>query len=151
MQINLPHLHSHTGAVLHGGVLRVMVSCACRSFRSVASVFVDGVGEAAAVTPSDVFVLLLCPRCCGAVSGVMVDQGGFVQELSSNYDLWSWRRRCAGEDGDPEAWKVVHGWRIWRDLSTTSMGGGGSGAGKARGRSLVDVPQRYVPCRARQA
>jgi hypothetical protein len=28
---------------------------------------VDGVGEAAA-TPSDVFVLLLCPRCCGVVS-----------------------------------------------------------------------------------
>jgi hypothetical protein len=53
------------------------------------------------VTPSDVSVLLLCLRCCGAVSGVMAEQGGFVQELSSNYDPWSWRRRRAVEDGDP--------------------------------------------------
>lgn len=55
------------------------------------------------------------------------------------------------EDGDPEAKKVVRGWRIWRDLSTTSTGGGGSGVGKARGRSLADMPQRYVPRRAQQA
>jgi hypothetical protein len=52
----------------------------------------DAVGETAAVTPSDVFVLLLCPRCCAVISGVMVERGGFVQELSGNYDLWSWRR-----------------------------------------------------------
>ena len=40
----------------------------------------DGVGEAAAATPSDGFFLLLCPRCCGVVSGAMVEQRGFVQE-----------------------------------------------------------------------
>jgi hypothetical protein len=112
---------------------------------------VDGVSEAAAATPSDVYVLLLYPRCCSAVSGIMVEHEGFVQELSDICDLWSWRRQRAIEDGDPKAWKVVRGWRIWRDLSTMSMGGGGSGARKARGRSPIDMPQRYVPSRARQA
>jgi hypothetical protein len=72
----------------------------------------DGVGTVAAVPPSDVSVLLLCPYFRGVVFGAMVEQGGFVQELSGNCDLWSWRRRRAVEDGDPEAWKVVRGWRI---------------------------------------
>ena len=38
----------------------------------------DGVDETAAATPSGVSLLLLCPRCCGVVSDVMVEQGGFV-------------------------------------------------------------------------
>ena len=38
----------------------------------------DGVGEAAATTPSGVSLLLLCPCCCGVVSDVMVEQGGFI-------------------------------------------------------------------------
>ena len=33
---------------------------------------------AAAATPSGVSLLMLCPRCCGVVSDVMVEQGGFV-------------------------------------------------------------------------
>jgi hypothetical protein len=61
-RINLPYLHSHTRGVLHGGISEVMASCACRSFRSAAFGFMDGVGEAAAA-PSDVVVLLFCPRC----------------------------------------------------------------------------------------
>jgi hypothetical protein len=146
-RINLPHLHSHTGSVLHGGVSEVMASCSCRSFRSTVFSYIDSVGKAAAATPLDVSVLLLCPRCCGAASDIIVEQGGFVHELSGNCDLWSWRRRRTAEDGNPEAWKVVRGWRICHDLSTMLMGGGGSGAGKTRGRSPVDVPQRYVPCR----
>ena len=56
----------------------MMASCLCRSFRSAALGFMDGVGEAAATTPSGVSLLLLCPRCCGVVSDVMVEQGGFV-------------------------------------------------------------------------
>uniref|UniRef100_M8AXT2 glucan endo-1,3-beta-D-glucosidase n=1 Tax=Aegilops tauschii TaxID=37682 RepID=M8AXT2_AEGTA len=40
--------------------------------------FMDGVDEAAAATSSGVSLLLLCPRCCGVVSDVMVEQGGFV-------------------------------------------------------------------------
>jgi hypothetical protein len=52
----------------------------------------------------------------------MLEQGGFVQELSGSYDLWSWRHRRVVEDGDPEAWKVVRGWRFLCDLSTTSTG-----------------------------
>ena len=38
----------------------------------------DGVDEAVAATPSGVSLLLLCPCCCGVVSDVMVEQGGFV-------------------------------------------------------------------------
>jgi hypothetical protein len=34
-RINLSQLYSHTGGILHGGVSELMVSCACRSFRSV--------------------------------------------------------------------------------------------------------------------
>ena len=49
-------------------------------FRSMAVVFMDGVGEAAATTPLEGFFLLLCPCCCDVVSGVMVEQRGFVQE-----------------------------------------------------------------------
>jgi hypothetical protein len=150
----------------------------------------DGVGEAA--TPLDVFVHLICPCCCGAVSDVMVEHGGFDQEMSNSCNLWLWRCWRAVEDGDPEAWKVivdgefsvisllrqreatnlgpgkhwedprstchidmclaVHGRPgLWRDLSTTSMGGHESRTGKALGRSLIDMPQRYVSCCAWQA
>ena len=79
-RINLPQLHSHTGGVLHGGVSELSASCVCRSFRSAKLGFMDGVGEAAAATPSGVSLLLLCPRCCGVVSAAMVEQRGFVQE-----------------------------------------------------------------------
>ena len=79
-QINLPQLHSHTGVVLHGGVSELVALCVCRSFRLVAVGFMDGVGEAATATTSDGVFLLLCPRCCGVVSGTMVEQRGFVQE-----------------------------------------------------------------------
>ena len=53
----------------------------------------DGVGEAAAATPSGVSLLLLCPRCCGVVSDVMVEQGGFVvreyaQTAACVFDSW---------------------------------------------------------------
>jgi hypothetical protein len=65
----------------------------------------------------------------------MVVHGWFFQEFSDSCDLWSWRRHRAVGNGNPEALKVVRGWRIWCDLLTTSMGGGGSGVGKARGRS----------------
>ena len=77
-QINLPQLYSHTDVVLHGGVSELVALCACRSFRSVALGFMDGVGEAAATIPSDESFLRLCPRCCGVVSGAMVEQRGFV-------------------------------------------------------------------------
>jgi hypothetical protein len=33
-RINLPHLHSHTGDDLHGGVSQVMATCADRFFKS---------------------------------------------------------------------------------------------------------------------
>jgi hypothetical protein len=32
-RINLPHLHSHAGAVLHGDVSKLMASCVCQSLR----------------------------------------------------------------------------------------------------------------------
>ena len=38
----------------------------------------DGVHEAVAATPLGVSLLLLCPCCCGVVSDVMMEQGGFV-------------------------------------------------------------------------
>jgi hypothetical protein len=60
----------------------------------------DGVGETA--TPLDVFVHLICPCYCGAVSDVMVEHGGFDQG-----QLWLWWCLRAVEDGDPEAWKVI--------------------------------------------
>ena len=57
----------------------------------------DGVGEAAAATPSGVSLLLLCPRCCGVVSDVMVEQGSFViQEYVQTVV-------CASD-----SWKMVH-------------------------------------------
>ena len=56
----------------------------------------DGVGEAAATTPSDGFFLLLCPRCCGVVSGAMVEERGFVQEYVQTVV-------CTGD-----SWKMVH-------------------------------------------
>ena len=40
----------------------------------------DGVAEVATATLSDGFFLLLCSRCCGVVSGVVMKQRGFVQE-----------------------------------------------------------------------
>jgi hypothetical protein len=86
------------------------------------------------------FILLLCPYCCGVVSGAMVEQEGFVEEISGGYNLSLWWRRRAVDYGDPEAWKVVCGWRIWSELSTTSMRGGGFGGVKAWGRSLFDMP-----------
>ena len=96
-RINLLQLHSHTGGVLHGSVSELMVSCVYRSFRSTALGFMDGVGEAAAVTPSGVSLLLLCPRCCGVVSNVMVEQGGcVVQEYAQTVV-------CAGD-----RWKMVY-------------------------------------------
>jgi hypothetical protein len=126
-----------------------MASCACQSFRSVAFGFVDGVGEAVAVTPSDVSVRLLCPRCCGAVSGVMVEQGGFVQELSRNYDLGSWWRRLRLKMATLKngRWFMDGGSGVISRLRRCDE----SRVGKARGRSPVDVPQRYVPCHAQQA
>ena len=57
----------------------------------------DGVDEAAAATPSGVSLLLLCPRCCGVVSDVMVEQVGFViQEYAQTVV-------CASD-----SWKMVH-------------------------------------------
>ena len=57
----------------------------------------DGVGEAAATTPSGVSLLLLCPRCYGVVSDVMVEQGGFVvQEYAQTVVYTS------------DDWKMVH-------------------------------------------
>jgi hypothetical protein len=76
MQINLPHLNTYTGDVLHRGVSELF-----------GVGFMDVVGEAAA-TASAMSVLQLCPYYCGIVSCSMVVQGGFVQELSSGYDLW---------------------------------------------------------------
>ena len=77
-RINLPQLHSHTGGVLHGGVSELMASCACRILRSAVLGFSDGVVEAEAAIPSGVSLLLLCPRCYGVGSDVMVEQGGCV-------------------------------------------------------------------------
>ena len=57
----------------------------------------DGVGEAVAATPSGVSLLLLCPRCCGVLSDVMVEQGGcVVQEYVQTVV-------CAGD-----SWKMVY-------------------------------------------
>ena len=59
--------------------------------------FMDGVGEAAAATPSGVSLLLLCPRCCGVISDVMVEKGGFVvQEYAQTLVYAS------------DSWKIVH-------------------------------------------
>ena len=77
-RINLPQHHSHSYGVLNGGVSELLASCVSRSFRSAASGFMDGIGEAVAVTPSGVSLLLHCPPCCGVVSDAMVEQGGFV-------------------------------------------------------------------------
>jgi hypothetical protein len=71
--------------------------------------FMGGIGEVATLTPLDVFVLLLYPHCCGVVSDDTVEHEGFVQELSHSHDMWLWRHYCAGEDDDPEAWKVIRG------------------------------------------
>lgn len=71
------HSPIHGGAH-HGGVSELMTSCVCRSFRSAALGFMDDVGEAAAMTPSGVSLLLLCPCCYGVISDVMVKQGGFI-------------------------------------------------------------------------
>ena len=57
----------------------------------------DGVGEAAATTPSGVSLPLLCPRCCGVVSDVMVEQGGFVIQECVQTVV------CASD-----SWKMVH-------------------------------------------
>ena len=81
-EINLSQLHSHTGVVLHGGVSKLVALCACRSFGSVVVASMDGVSEAAAATPSDELFLLFCPRCCGVVSGAIVEQRGFAQEYA---------------------------------------------------------------------
>ena len=104
----------------------------------------DGVGETAATTPSDVSFFLLRLRCYDIVSGIMVEQRGLVKELFGSCSLWFWWRRRAIEDGDPKEGKVVRGSRIWRDLSTSSMAGGRSKAREARERSPADMPQRYV-------
>ena len=57
----------------------------------------DDVGETAATASSGVSLLLLCPRCCGVVSDVMVEQGGFViQEYVQTVV-------CASD-----SWKMVH-------------------------------------------
>ena len=53
----------------------------------------DGVDEAAATIPSGVSLLLLCPRCCGVLSDVMVEQEGcvvqeYVQTVVYAYDSW---------------------------------------------------------------
>lgn len=57
----------------------------------------DGVGEAAAVTSSGVSLLLLCPRCCGVVSDVMVEQGGFVVHEYTRTVVYA-----------SDSWKMVH-------------------------------------------
>ena len=59
--------------------------------------FMGDVGEAAAATSSGMSLLLLCPRCCGVVSDVMVEQEGFViQEYVQTVV-------CASD-----SWKMVH-------------------------------------------
>ena len=77
-RINLLQLYSHTGGVFHGDVSELMALCVCRSFRSAALGFMDGVSEAATATPSGVSLLLLCPRCCGVVSDTTVELGDFA-------------------------------------------------------------------------
>ena len=59
--------------------------------------FLDGVGEAVAVTPSGVSLLLLCPRCCGVVSDVTMEQGGLVVQEYAQTVVYA---------GD--SWKMVH-------------------------------------------
>lgn len=61
-RINLSQLHFHTGDVFHDSVSELMASCLRRSLRSAALGFMDGIGEAAPVTPSGVSLLLLCLR-----------------------------------------------------------------------------------------
>ena len=58
--------------------------------------FMDGVGKAAA-TSSGVSLLLLCRGCCGVVSDVMVEQGGFVIQEYAQTGV------CASD-----SWKMVH-------------------------------------------
>ncbi|KAI5001455.1 hypothetical protein ZWY2020_026105 [Hordeum vulgare] len=57
----------------------------------------DGVDEAAAVTPSGVSLFLLCPRCCEVVSDVMVEQGGFVVQEYARTVVYA-----------SDRWKMVH-------------------------------------------
>jgi hypothetical protein len=102
--------------------------------------FMDGVDEAA-TNPSDVFILLICPCCYCTIFNAMVEQRGFVQDLSGRRNLWLWQRSHEIEDGELEALKVVCRWQVWRDLLTMSKGDRRSGARKAQGRSLVDMPQ----------
>ena len=70
--IILHQLHPLTGSPAHS----LMTLCACQSFRSAALWFLHSAGEAVA-TPSDVFVLLLCPHCCGVITRTMIEQGAF--------------------------------------------------------------------------
>ena len=69
----------------------------------------DSVGEAAAATSSGLSLFLLCPRCCGVVSDVMVEKGGFViQEYAQTVVYAS------------DSWKMMHlvlGLRLEADSS----------------------------------
>jgi hypothetical protein len=87
------------------------------------------------------FFLLLCPRCYDVVSSAMVEQGGFVQELSDGRDMWFWRCRHAAEDGQPKALR----WSM-DDKSGVIFRLGRREAAhlrdmKARGRTPVDMQQ----------
>jgi hypothetical protein len=71
----------------------------------------DGVGEAAAATPSGVSLLLLCPRCYGVGSDVMVEQGRcIVQEYAQTVV-------CACD-----SWKMVyHVLVLWLEADSSGF------------------------------
>ena len=57
----------------------------------------DGVGEAAATTPSGVSLPLLCPRCYGVVYDIIVEQGDFVVQEYAQTVVYA-----------SDSWKMVH-------------------------------------------
>ena len=126
-RINLPQLHSHTSGVLHGGVSEVMTSCVCRSLRLANLGFMDGVGEAAA-TPSVVSLLLLCPRCCGVLSDVMVEQEGcvvqeYVQTNVCTDDSWKMVYPVLGLWMEVDSYDVLFRRRSRMELSVLEFDG----------------------------
>jgi hypothetical protein len=139
MWIKFPHINFHIDGVLHGGVSELigvgfedMVLARQRQLHQMCmcSCFVPVIG---ALSPApwwsceDFFRSYPAAAACGCGGG-----GVRLKMATLTHERWS------------------HGCQIWHDLSTTSTRGGRFGAEKAHGRSLVKIPQRYVPWRMRQ-
>jgi hypothetical protein len=107
-RINHPQLHDDTVAIHHNNISNLVATFAHWSFRSARLGALDSVRKVMDVQVTillEVSILLLHPCYCGVFSS-----DGF---FPSCFLLW-WRRRCVDENGDPKAYKVIYGWRIWQ-------------------------------------